>query len=344
MSSTEHDVLFALSTDVSANVYTKQQLHFNILQQYGFWIDVSGVNKDFYKVAIQDETLSALDNNTLYLSNSRDVSGTLIFNSLKNTTIGYLSDVSGDEDISADVYSTSDLSDNNEIMGASSSPGQWLRVGEQILNGVLGAAFTGNYGKDPIEDSNANALVADLSDNYMDDVYTLDNKIASGLAATLQSTDAENGAHEEAIEGLLAQMRDASGNNHDVIKTHFSDLSFNIAYPLFKEQNFWMKVNLTANLNTGSDSNYLDTTDDAQSDGTNGDNLVSKSYKGTESEYKLRVEDLNSTWASAFKGEIHCESDTGNTSTIIDGDLSSNGGHALTSVVVPLLIRFNVDA
>jgi hypothetical protein len=339
MSSTEHDILFADSTAVSVKAYTKQQLHFEILQQYGFWIDVNNVNKDFYKVAIKDETAAELDNGTIYKSASRDVSATLIFNALAQTTIGYLTDVSGDEDvgISGGVYSVSNLSDNDTVLGSSASPADQLRIGEHIVNGVMGAAFTGNYGPHPIEPSNRDKLISSVGAAYGAETNTLDDKIAAGLATTL--LNASDGAHEEAIDGLLGQMRDENGNDHDVIATHFSDLSYNVAYPLFKQQNFWMKVMLTVELNSAEDANYIDVTDHDSNDEVNSENLVTPTYKGDQAGYQMKVNDLNANWVAAFKGTINHAG-----GSVTDGNTSGVETQVLSSLVVPLLLRFNVGA
>lgn len=345
MSHHEHDILFADTTAVEIKAYTKQQLHFEILQQYGFWIDVNNVDKNFYKVGIRDETESQLDNGTIFNPNIVDVSANLIFEALRQTTIGYLQDASGDEDIGVHGagYSASDLSDNDTVLGSSASPSDPLRIGEHIVKGVMGAAFTGNYGPHPIEPSNRNRLIADVNAAYGSEPNSLDDKIATGLADTL--TNANNSAHEEAIDALLGQMRDAGQTDHNVIATHFTDLSYNVAYPLYKEQNFWMKVMLTIKLNEAFDANFMVLTDHDQDDEVNSENLVTPTYKGDQTGYQMKVNDLNATWVAAFKGTInHTDDGTANPSSITDADTTGKENKVLSSLVVPLLLRFNVGA
>jgi len=376
---TDKQVLFPDVTNVDVDVFAKSQLEYAILEQFGFFISTGGtVDADFYKAKV---SLDPADANMV-----SDVSAnpTKIFNALKTVQIGYLADVSGTGDI---IENTAD--GNWEVasgLGADSTvtvqPNVDNKIGDQILNGIIGPLFTGVWGSSAVEESNRGLLV-DATNSYVADPATgiaLDHMIARGLGATLNNATAD--AHDEVLNHLVDQLIDANPGsypeNADEAITG-TDASGGLTLQadgstlenIYADQKFWMKVYLDLNLNQASSSNYLNLADDYQQDISGGGsfnpnnvlatddddsplnddgkaNLVSKTLSTA-----ITVADLNEDFLGVFKGSL--KTHTGGSAGVFTGsshthDYSSTstptpGASEVVEVVrVPVLIRLDVDA
>lgn len=350
MSHTGYNLLHPDVTEVDIAVAKEGAFEYAILQQFGFAIDVNTeLTANFYTLGLNFEANQMHDG-------TKDASGVPLFNSLKNVTMKYLADqATADDDIEMSEWSASSLSGNADDNGP---------AGQQIVKGIINPMLAdGNWGVGALDSNNYGVIAPDTTGQSLgDSTESIDNKIASGLAATINNTP--TAAHEEIVGHLLDQVIDASGS--DAINSNLaaarelglvgvSDTS-GTEIQAFANQYFWMKVYLDVAFDgtAGSVTDYeqdisggngtlpmdvsqpLFDDDDDTVDGKA--NLVQK----TAGEQRVNFSDLDSTFLSAFKGELVLQDNT----RVVYG----NGGSLVTpaddaqvkTVRVPILLRFNV--
>lgn len=343
------NVLFPDVTNVDVSVAEKGQVEFEILRQFGFAIEVnSELNKDFYKINIDCNQSSG----AVYKGGA-DASANLLFEAMKTTTVGYLNDASGNETVEHGAWSLSQL--NGTAVGSTN-------VGEQILKGILNPMLTDTWGDEAIANPTE---IYDSNDvtTYNASGSTLNHKLATGLAATINGADAA--AHDEVITHLLDQVRDASNSianyldaarSMQLFDDNVNDLSKN-AVSAYADQVFWMKVYLDVAFNgtpegvtdyeqSGITDGPLDDDDDEAMSGDDRANLVKK----TASSDSTVMSALQPKFLDAFKGHIKHTSDGGATESITHfgstGVNSTNHNISDDAVVsevrVPILLKFTV--
>lgn len=358
MSTNDLQVLFPNVTEVDVDVFGQNQIEYAILQQFGFWIEAS-VDSDFYTIGL-DIAESA---STLYKDGSVDASANKIYTALSASKIGYLADElpSVDPDLieTAAAWTSSTLTADatNVIV----QPATNNKIGDQILNGIIGPMFTGVWGSSAVEPSNRTKLVSQTG-SYNANGITLDDLMAKNLAATLNTASAA--AHDEVLGHLLDQVIDISGTDNVTNNVEaLEELGLTVdtsGVAAYATQDFWMKVYLDLNLNQATTSSYLDVSadyeqsltgamidddNDGVADNDDNANLVSKSASG-----KIVFADLNDTFLNNFKGEVHtaggfksynsaAADETGAGVTVSIADDAE-----IQKVRVPLLIKFNVGS
>lgn len=317
------EILF--ENNATAEIYAayRSQYGVELAQQVGFWVDVSGVHKDFYKVAVEDQAdLASEENNDMFVQNaSQVVNVNHIYEALQRCTIGWLNDSAGDDSITTmDAYTTSGLGIETNP-GDSHAPGTEATAGEHILRGMVNAAFgEGEYGVLLIDDSNIEALIRDSGEAYSSTSPTIDSQVATGLANAL--TNATQAQHDNALRGLLNQL-----TNEEIIEDFSGNVTNGVAYSFYGGQKVWMKLALTININTAQTSANNGGAD-AFSNG--GGTPIITSYLGDTTE-KLTVGDVNSTF-SALSG------------VVVNDDGTGQPSDNLTSIVVTMLVKLNVAA
>lgn len=341
------NVLFPDVTNVDVSVAEKGQVEFEILRQFGFAIEVNTeLEKDFYKINIDcNQSSGAVYNG------GADASANRLFEGMKDTTIGYLNDASGNETVESGAWSLSGL--NGTAVGNGN-------VGDQILKGILGPMLSDTWGSEAIANPTEIHDPNDVT-TYNASGSTLNHKLAAGLAATINGASAV--AHDEVISHLLDQVRDASNSiaNYldaaramDLIQP--TDLSAN-AVSAYADQVFWMKVYLDVAFDgtpegvadyeqSGITDGPLDDDDDEAVSGDNNANLVKK----TASSDSTVMAALQPNFLDSFKGHVK---HTSNATTSITQFGSTGVGSAnhnipvdatVDEVRVPILLKFTVKA
>ena len=339
-------------TEVETAVARTGQVEFEILEQFGFAIEVDSIDKNFYKIPIdltQNEKVH--DANA---ADAADASGTLIFNALKNTTVGYLQDISGSpvDEIEVGAWSASTL------VGTSSGGEE---VGQQIVKGILGPMFTDNWGAEGIGNESEVALASDHVESYNAAGTELDHKLAAGLAATLDSATHE--AHDETIQHLLDQVMDLSANigSHleaarhlELFADNVNDVSANNV-AAYANQHFWMKVYLKVTFDgtASSVTDYEDENltgdvlvDDDDQGVASGDNKANLVKKTADASATTVFGSLQPKFLAAFKGEV---TTAGGSTKVYNGAGTDDGvtiadSAELDNIRIPILFKFPVNA
>lgn len=345
------NVLFPDVTNVDVSVAEKGQVEFAILRQFGFAIEVNTeIEKDFYKINIDcNQSSGAVYNG------GADASANRLFEAMKNTTVGYLNDASGNETVESGAWSLSNL--NGTAVGSTN-------VGEQILKGILNPMLTDRWGDEAIANPTEIHDPSDIT-TYNASGSTLNHKLAKGLADTINNASPE--AHDEVISHLLDQVRDASDSianyldaarSMQLFDNNDTDLSKN-AVSAYADQVFWMKVyldvafdgtaeNVTDYEQSGITDGPLDDDDDEEVSGDNRANLVQK----TASSDSTVMAALQPKFLDAFKGHVKHTSDGGVTESITQfGSTGANSTNhnipddaVVSEVRVPILLKFTVQA
>lgn len=356
MSNQNLNVLFPDVTEIDIDVTDAGAVEFELLQQFGFAVEVKEIAKAFYKIDMNTDQ----SGNQVYSGNAA-TAVSHFYTALKETKMKYLVDSPSDQTIDVSGWTASGLTDNNNMTVDHDT---FDDVGQQILHGIVSPLFTGEWSKNGVEGANQRtiALDTDHSETHDPAGTHLDHKLAQGLYDTINSASAE--AHDEIIQHLLAQVIDGNSDVQNKLeaarKIGLVDSSSNSASGVeaYAGQDFWMKVYLDMNLGgepsvtdyeqdiSGSsfDPNEALRDDDDQgaADDDNQANLVRKTA-GTGA---VLFEDLNSDFLTASKGEVRT---TGGDVKVYRGNNTVEGstilpGTQIDLVRVPILFKFHVVA
>lgn len=360
-----NQVVFPNETEVDIDVFGSAQMDYEILKQYGFYFStVNEIPANYYKVGI---TLDPSANN-LVVPNSIQVNPDHIFDALKTVNIGYLGDLTNVPDaIETNTWESSTLTKDTVNVSIQPDTPAGHKISEVILNGIIGPMFTGVWGSSAVEISNRDIL-ADSGSTYDISGINLDDKITKGLTDTLENASLD--AHDEILNHLVNQVIDTSNNEapQNIQEAlQYTDASGGLGLNadgnpenVYRNQNVWMKVYLDVNLNEAVSSMYLFLSPDYQQElqnvlGTDDDDLnlnddeKANLVKRVLSE-AIKVEDLNETFLSKFKGQIVTQDQSsygvfdGPTEDVYDyseGE-TAPGTDTIKKVRVPFLIKFKI--
>lgn len=350
---TDLDLLFPDVTQVDVSIAQKGQVEYLILQQFGFAFEVNSLlDKNFYTIDMDCNQASG----AIYKSGTAQSNASHLFEAMKDSTAKYLNDVSGDEVITVDPWSTTTL------VGTADASGN---IGDQILKAVLNPILTDKWGTEAIANVSEIYSSGNMS-AYDSDVATLDHRLAKGLALTISS--ASDAAHDEVIGHLLDQVKDASGSIATDLEAARAmslitapALDANGVAP-YAQQDFWMKVYLDVDFNgaaesvtdyeqdvSGFDPNNALADDDNEGAGGAADsdsqaNLVKKTASTGDA---VTMNAIQPTFLDKFKGSIKHSGTTTVDFGAAGGLNSTNHGIAddaeVNVIRVPVLLKFHVD-
>lgn len=358
MSNTNLNVLFPDVTEIDIDVTDAGAVEFEILQQFGFAVEVESIQNTFYTIDMDTDQ----SGNQVYSGNVS--SNTVPFAiALKRTKMKYLVDLSGDQTIDVSGWTASGLTDNGNMTVAHDT---FDNVGQQILHGIVSPLFTGEWSKNGVEGANQRAIALDSGHNELHNASAtqLDHKLAQGLYDTINNASAE--AHDEIIQHLLAQVIDGNSDVQNKLeaarKLGLIDSSSNNATGVaaYAGQDFWMKVYLDMNLGgvpsvtdyeqdiSGSSFDPNEALRDDDDEGAASDDNQANLVRKTAGTAAVLFEDLDTNFLSAAKGEVRT---TNGDVKVYRGDNTSEdvgttiGNSTQISLVrVPILFKFHVTA
>lgn len=360
MSNQNLNVLFPDVTEIDIDVTDAGAVEFELLQQFGFAVEVQEIAKDFYKIDMNTDQ----SGNQVYSGNAVTTASSF-YTALKETKMKYLVDSPSDQTIDVSGWTESGLTDNGNMTVAHDT---FDNVGQQILHGIVSPLFTGEWSKNGVEGANQRAIALDSdhseAHNSASTATHLDHKLAQGLYETINGASDE--AHDEIIQHLLTQVIDGNSDVQNKLeaarKIGLVDPSSNSASGVdaYAGQDFWMKVYLDMNLGgvpsvtdyeqdiSGSTFDPNEALRDDDDEGAASDDNQANLVRKTAGTAAVLFEDLNSDFLTAAKGEVRTSS--GDVKVYRGNDTEENVGVAIGSstqislVRVPILFKFHVAA
>ena len=360
MSTQNLNVLFPDVTQIDIDVTDAGAVEFELLQQFGFAVEVLEIAKNFYTINMNTDQ----SGNQVYSGNAVSTASSF-YTALKETKMKYLVDSPNDQTIDISGWTASGLTDNGNMTVAHDT---FDNVGQQILHGIVSPLFTGEWSKNGVEGANQSAIALGIDHNEPHNASPtathLDHKLAEGLKETINNASAE--AHDEIIQHLLTQVIDGNSDVQNKLeaarKLQLVDSSSNSANAVeaYAGQDFWMKVYLDMNLGgvpsvtdyeqdiSGSTFNPNEALRDDDDEGADPNDNQANLVRKTAGTAAVLFEDLNSDFLTAAKGEVRTSNGDvkvyrGNNTTE-DVGTTILPSTQISLVRVPILFKFHVAA